>query len=250
MIKSLPESLIGIDQANLPRSVAIIMDGNGRWAVERGMERVAGHLRGVEVVRTIVEECTQLGLDCLTLYCFSSENWKRPKPELDFLMALLKQYLIDERPRILQQNLKFRTIGRREGLSKEVLEEIDETTKLAANNTGMTLSLAINYGGRQELVDAVKRIVDQVGSNQLSTDEISEHTIDRALDTTGLPDPDLLIRTAGEMRISNFLLWQISYAELWVTKSCWPDFTPAHLHEAFVDYSKRQRRFGGLILSS
>jgi undecaprenyl diphosphate synthase len=231
----------------LPEHVAIIMDGNGRWAQARGMERVEGHLRGMETVRTIVEECAQLKLKQLTLFCFSSENWKRPKPELDFLMALLQQYLIQERSEIMRQNLKFRVIGRREGLSDEVIQEIDESTRLSSGNSGMTLALAINYGGRTELVDAMRSLAKQVQDGELNPEQIGEERISESLYTAGMPDPDLLIRTAGELRVSNFLLWQISYAEIWVTPICWPDFDRQLLHQAFHDYAHRERRFGGLI---
>jgi undecaprenyl diphosphate synthase len=230
-----------------PGHVAIIMDGNGRWAQARGLERVEGHLRGMETVRSVVEECSRMGLKQLTLYCFSSENWKRPKPELDFLMALLQQYLLQEREEIMRQNLKFRVIGRREGLSDEVLKEIDESTRISAGNTGMTLALAINYGGRTELVDAMRTLAQQVKEGKLEPDQIGEERIGESLYTAGMPEPDLLIRTAGEMRVSNFLLWQISYAEIWVTPVCWPDFGREQLLQAFRDYSRRERRFGGLI---
>jgi len=236
-----------LDLTRLPASVAIIMDGNGRWAQERGKERVEGHLQGVNSVRTVIEECCRLGLQQLTLYCLSSENWKRPRSELDFLMTLLEQYLVQERPEILRQNIRFRVIGRRDGLPEDVLREIDESTRLSEANTGMTLALAINYGSRSEIVDAVRSIAEQVQAGTLSPESINELTIDANLYTRGMPDPDLLIRTAGEMRLSNYLLWQISYAELWVTPTCWPDFGIAHLHRAFHDYAQRVRRFGGLV---
>jgi len=235
-----------LDPERLPRHIAIIMDGNGRWAQEQGLPRVAGHLQGVQTVRTIVEECSQCGIRQLTLYCFSSENWKRPQPELDFLMLLLQQYLVEQRPELVEKNLRFAMIGRREGLPESVLQELDENVRLCSVNTGMTLCLAINYGGRLELVDAMRAIARQVQSGELSPDEIDEPTINQALYTAGMAEPDLLIRTAGEMRVSNFLLWQISYAELWVTNRCWPAFDVPLLHEALRDYANRQRRFGGL----
>ena len=238
---------LSLDQEKLPRHVAIIMDGNGRWAQARGLERVEGHARGMETVRKMVEECSLLGLQQLTLFCFSSENWKRPQPELDFLMALLQQYLIQEREEIMRQNLRFRVIGRREGLSPEVLQEIDESVRMSSSNSGMTLALAINYGGRMELVDAMREIARAVETKAISPAEIDENLISASLYTAGMPDPDLLIRTAGELRISNFLLWQISYAELWVTQTCWPDFDRELLHQAFRDYAHRERRFGGLL---
>lgn len=236
----------GLDPQKLPRHVAVIMDGNGRWAVERGKPRVEGHLRGADVVREIVTECTKLGLGNLTLYCFSAENWKRPADEVAFLMELLKRYLLDERELILRQNIRFAVIGRREGLSAEVVAEIDENVRLSAENTGLGLTLAINYGSRTEIVDACRAIAARVARGELSPADIDESTISDSLYTAGMPDPDLLVRTAGEMRISNYLLWQISYAELWVTETCWPDFGPELLRTALRDFAARDRRFGGL----
>jgi undecaprenyl diphosphate synthase len=236
----------GLDPERMPVHIAIIMDGNGRWAHQRGLPRHEGHARGADSVRATVEECCRLGLSQLTLYCLSSENWKRPQAELDFLMALLEQYLIQERQLILQQNILFRTIGRRCGLPPRVLEEVDESIRQSSANTGMTLCLAINYGARGELADAVRDLAGRVRAGTLDPEAIDEETIGNALYTAGMPDPDLLIRTAGEMRVSNFLLWQISYAELWVTDRCWPDFDRATLHQALRDYAGRERRFGGL----
>ena len=236
----------GLDPDRVPGHVAVIMDGNGRWAQERGLPRHMGHAQGVEVVQRVVEEACRLGLGQLTLFCFSAENWKRPRPELDFLMDLLSAYLVGERERIVRQNIRFATVGRRDGLSDAVLAEIDANVRLSAANTGLTLCLAINYGGRQELIDAVRRIAARAAAGELDPALIGEADISAALDTAGMPDPDLLVRTAGEMRVSNFLLWQISYAELWVTPLCWPDFSPATLHEALRDYGRRERRFGGL----
>jgi undecaprenyl diphosphate synthase len=236
----------GLSPETLPRHIAVIMDGNGRWARQRGLERIEGHARGVQSVRATVEECCRLGVGQLTLYCFSSENWKRPQRELDFLMRLLKEYLIAERQEILDQNIRFTVIGRRAALSAEVLREIDENVRLSRANTGMVLCLAINYGGRTELIDAVRSLARQAREGKLDPDAIDEAAIGNALYTAGMPDPDLLIRTAGEMRVSNFLLWQISYAELWVTERCWPDFDRETLHQALRDYARRERRFGGL----
>jgi undecaprenyl diphosphate synthase len=236
----------GLDPARLPRHIAVIMDGNGRWARQRGLPRIEGHRRGVQSVRAIIEECCRLGIGQLTLYCFSSENWKRPRQELDFLMTLLRKYLIQERAEIMEQNIRFTIIGRREGLPRKVTEEMDESIRISQGNTGMVLCLAINYGSRAELVDAVRLIAAQVRDGRLAPEGIEESNINEALYTAGMPDPDLLIRTAGEMRISNFLLWQISYAELWVTEKCWPDFDRACLHEALRDFANRERRFGGL----
>jgi undecaprenyl diphosphate synthase len=236
----------GLDPKTLPRHIAIIMDGNGRWAKNRGLPRIAGHQRGVKSVRGTIEECCRLGIEQLTLYCLSSENWKRPKAELDFLMTLLHKYLLAERAEIMEQNIRFTTIGRREGLPAKVLREVEENIRVSEANTGMVLCLAINYGARTEMVDAVRQIAERVRKGKLEVDAIDEVTIGDALYTGGMPDPDLLIRTAGEMRVSNFLLWQISYAELWVTEKCWPDFDRATLHRALRDYAKRERRFGGL----
>jgi undecaprenyl diphosphate synthase len=239
-------SAAGLDPERLPRHIAVIMDGNGRWAQQRGLPRVEGHRHGVKSVRATIEECCRLGVGQLTLYCLSVENWKRPQLELDFLMALLGKYLIAERAEIMEQNIRFTTIGRRTGLPEPVLREIDENVRLSRDNTGMVLCLAINYGGRTELVDAVRGLAERVKQGKLEPEDIDEDTISEALNTAGMPDPDLLIRTAGEMRVSNFLLWQISYAELWVTDKCWPDFDRAALHQALHDYAARERRFGGL----
>jgi undecaprenyl diphosphate synthase len=236
----------GLDPQRLPRHVAVIMDGNGRWARQRGMPRVEGHLRGVQSVRATVEECCRLGIEQLTLYCLSSENWKRPQHELDFLMTLLHKYLLDERAEIMGQNIRFTVIGRRAGLPDNVLAEIDENVRVSAANTGMTLALAINYGARTEIVDAVQAIAERVRRGELDPAAIDEDTVSGALYTAGMPDPDLLVRTAGEMRVSNYLLWQISYAELWVTEKCWPDFDRDTLHQALRDFGRRERRFGGL----
>jgi undecaprenyl diphosphate synthase len=237
---------VGLDPARLPAHIAIIMDGNGRWAEQRGLPRVEGHRRGTQSVRATVEECCRLGIGQLTLYCLSVENWKRPQAELDFLMALLEQYLIEERAEIMEQNIRFSMIGRRGDLPANVLHELDESIRLSRNNTGTVLCLAINYGGRTELLDAMRDLARQAKQGKLDPEDIDEDLISNALYTAGMPDPDLLIRTAGEMRVSNFLLWQISYAELWVTEKCWPDFNRETLHQAFRDYASRERRFGGL----
>jgi undecaprenyl diphosphate synthase len=236
----------GLSPERLPRHVAVIMDGNGRWARQRGLPRIEGHRRGVQSVRATIEEGCRLGLGQLTLYCLSVENWKRPQAELDFLMALLHQYLLAERAEIMEQNIRFTTIGRREGLPDEVLREIDENVRLSQGNSGMVLCLAINYGGRTELADACRLLAERVRRGELAAEAIDETAIGAALYTAGMPDPDLLIRTAGEMRVSNFLLWQISYAELWVTDKCWPDFNAELLQQALRDYAGRTRRFGGL----
>jgi len=238
--------LLGIPPEKLPRHIAVIMDGNGRWAQQRGLPRIEGHRRGAESVRRVTEECARLGIEQLTLYCLSSENWKRPREELDFLLQMLQQYMIEQRQRVMEHNIRVRVIGRREALPEQVLRETDQTVAISRNNTGLVLCLAINYGGRAELVDAVRRIAQQVKCGQLDPQSIDEQTISQNLYTAGMPDPDLLIRTAGELRVSNFLLWQISYAEMWVTDLCWPDFDEAQLHAAIRAYAARQRRFGGL----
>jgi undecaprenyl diphosphate synthase len=229
-----------LDPSKFPKHIAVIMDGNGRWAAAQGKPRAEGHARGAEIVDVITEEAVRLGIGQLTLYCLSSENWKRPKDELDFLMALLKSYLLGEREKIQRQNICFKVIGRREGLPDDVLAEIDESVRISERNTGLTLCLAINYGSRMEIVDAVRSIVAK------KIADIDEDTISDHLYTAGQPDPDLLIRTAGEMRISNYLLWQISYAELYVTDVCWPDFGIEQFHIALDDFAKRDRRFGSL----
>lgn len=229
-----------------PRHIAIIMDGNGRWAQRRNLPRIEGHRRGVASVRRTVEECARLHIEQLTLYCLSSENWKRPRHELDFLMHLLEQYMIEERSTIMEQGIVVRIIGRRDGIPDHVLREIDKTIEMSSANAGTRLCLAINYGGRSEMVDAVQRLAAKVAAGTLAPDEITEQTLSDHLYTAGMPDPDLMIRTAGEMRISNFLLWQISYAELWVTQLCWPEFQVTDLHQAIRDFAARDRRFGGL----
>lgn len=239
-------AVLGLDGPGLPRHVAIIMDGNGRWASGRRLPRIEGHRRGVKSVRLIVEECSRLGLEQLTLYCLSSENWKRPPRELDLLQHLLEQYVIEERSEILRQDLRFSIIGRREGLSASVLTEVEKTIELSRDNRGMRLCLAVNYGSRGEIVDAVRDIASAVREGTIDPESIDEETIASHLYTAGMPDPDLLLRTSGEMRISNYLLWQISYAELWVTEKHWPEFRPADLYDALRDFQSRDRRFGGL----
>jgi undecaprenyl diphosphate synthase len=222
------------------------MDGNGRWARRQGLPRVEGHRRGVASVRRTVEECTRLGIQQLTLYCLSSENWKRPRPELEFLMHLLEQYMIEERASIMEQNIQVRVIGRREGIPAGTQREMDKTLSMTAGNTGTCLCLAINYGARSEIVDAVRQIGELVADGQITPQDVTEELVANHLYTAGMPDPDLLIRTAGEMRLSNYLLWQVSYAEFWVTDRCWPEFDIADLHQAIRDYATRDRRFGGL----
>lgn len=240
------QEALGIDTSMLPQHIAIIMDGNGRWARQRGMPRIKGHEAGSLVVRDVVARCARLGIKALTLYSFSIENWKRPKAEVDFLMHLYSHYLVAERQEILDNNIRFRQLGNRDGLPAEVLNQLDITTELSAANNGLTLCLALNYGGRNEIIDAVRRIARRVASGAMAAEDIDEQTMSDALDTAGLPDPDLLIRTAGQSRISNFLLWQISYSELYIEKCCWPDYTVERLDQAIKNFAGRERRFGGL----
>jgi undecaprenyl diphosphate synthase len=222
------------------------MDGNGRWAQQRGLPRAEGHRRGAESVHAVTEECARLGIEQLTLYCFSSENWKRPRPELEFLMGLLVQYMAEQRDEVVRRGIRVSVIGRREGLPDKAIQEIDKTEAATRCNAGLHVCLAINYGGRAELTDAVRLIAQKVKHGEIDPGEITEQTISDHLYTAAMPEPDLLIRTAGELRVSNFLLWQISYAELWVTDCFWPDFGAPQLHDAIRDYARRNRRFGGL----
>ena len=230
----------------VPRHIAIIMDGNGRWAAGRGLPRIAGHREGARRVRAIVEECARIGVEALTLYSFSSENWKRPEDEVSALMELARHQLQLERQMMLANNIRFRRIGRREGLSAAVLAEFDRTEDETSNCTGMTLCLAMNYGSRQEMVDAVRTIAVRVRRGDLEPAAIDESTMSAALETHGLPDPDLLVRTAGERRLSNFLLWQVSYAEIFVTDVLWPEFKVPELQTALTDFAARRRTYGGL----
>ncbi len=237
---------VGIGLDSFPRSVAIIMDGNGRWARARNLARAVGHEAGARIVRKIVTEAANLGLEALTMYSFSLENWKRPKEEVAALMSLYATYLIRERPTLMDNNIQLCHIGRRAELPNNVLKELDESVRVSAPNTGMKLCLALNYSARAEIVDAVRIISERVAAGKLAPEQVDEATISGALATAGIPDPDLLIRTAGELRVSNFLLWQISYAEFYVSDVCWPDFTEAQFHEALRAYAARDRRLGGL----
>ncbi len=240
-----------VDPARLPAHVAIIMDGNGRWARRRGLPRAAGHKAGVEPVRIAVETCTRLGIRALTLYAFSVENWKRPRAEVDFLWHLLRLYLRRELPEITRNEIRFTCMGRLDALPLQVRQELENAIDATAANTGMRLNVALNYSGRAELVDALNAIIDDARlDGRLRDLRIDEESIASHLYTAGLPDPDLLIRTSGEMRVSNFLLWQIAYAELYVTDTFWPDFRRADLLHAILDYQKRDRRFGGLSLDA
>jgi undecaprenyl diphosphate synthase len=236
----------GIAPERLPRHVAIIMDGNGRWAKSRGLPRFAGHRAGAKTVRLIVEECARLHLQQLTLYSFSTENWNRPPEEVALLMDLYVEYMRSQRQLLIANNIQFVQIGRREGLPPLVLEELQNTLDATRTNTGMTLCLAINYGSRGEITDALRAIAREVKAGRLDPAQITEQTISDNLYTAGMPDPDLLIRTAGEMRVSNYLLWQISYAEFFVTDIFWPEFGIEQLHHALREFAGRSRRFGGL----
>ena len=231
-----------VTQERLPRHVAIIMDGNGRWAGQRHLPRVEGHRAGIDAVRDVVETSARLGLEVLTLYAFSVENWKRPAAEVSTLMMLLKRYLRSELTTLLKNNIRFHVIGRTEALSPDVLEELRDAERKTASNTGMLFNIALNYGGRSEIVDAARRAM----ASGLDPQDLDEQAFASFLYTAGQPDPDLLIRTSGEMRVSNFLLWQIAYAEIWVTDTLWPDFRCRHLLEGVLAYQKRDRRFGGI----
>ena len=241
-----PQIVLGLLPSQLPRHIAIIMDGNGRWAKRRGWPRIRGHEAGAKAVRTIVTHCARLGVEVLTLFSFSTENWKRPGDEVEFLMELYVRYLIAERATIMDNNVRFLHVGRREGLPTSVLEEMDRTVTMSRGNTGLKLCLALNYGSRDEIVDAVRGIAREVRAGRVDPDDITEAFFSNSLYTADLPDPDLLIRTANERRVSNFLLWQISYAEIHVCETLWPDFSPNDLNEAIKDFAGRERRFGGV----
>jgi undecaprenyl diphosphate synthase len=231
-----------IDLSRLPAHIAVIMDGNGRWAAERNLPRVEGHRAGIESVRSSVELSARLGLEVLTLYAFSVENWKRPRTEVAVLMGLLKRYLRLELATLLKNNIRFRVIGSQRELDSDVCSELDQAQDQTASNTGMVFNIALNYGGRAEIVSAARRALE----TGIDPSELDEARFAGLLYTAGQPDPDLLIRTSGEMRVSNFLLWQIAYAEIWVTETYWPDFRARHLLEAVLAYQKRDRRYGGI----
>jgi undecaprenyl diphosphate synthase len=231
----------------VPTSIAVIMDGNGRWARSRGLMRIQGHKRGIRAVREVATEAARLGVKALTLYAFSEENWQRPRREVRLLMALLKRFLVQERPILMENRIRLLHAGRTEKLPADVLGLLRETQEQTAENDGMRLCLAISYGGRAELADAMRRIAESVKAGALAPEDIDEGTIRAHLYQPGLPDPDLLIRTAGEMRVSNFLLWQISYSEIYVSQVCWPDFRKEHLWEALQDFGRRRRKFGKVV---
>ena len=231
-----------INFQRLPAHIAVIMDGNGRWAAQRHLPRVEGHRAGIESVREVVEGSARLGIQVLTLYAFSVENWKRPATEVSTLMMLLKRYLRSELNTLLRNDIRFRVVGRAEDLASDVQRELADAEAKTAVNRGMVFNIALNYGGRAEIVEAAKRIVLE----GVRPDQLDEQRFSSFLYTAGQPDPDLLIRTSGEMRVSNFLLWQIAYAEIWVTDTLWPDFRKRHLLEAILAYQKRERRYGGI----
>ncbi|HEX8088230.1 MAG TPA: isoprenyl transferase [Blastocatellia bacterium] len=236
-----------VDLARLPAHVAIIMDGNGRWAAKRSLPRVAGHRAGASAVHRVVETAARLGLECLTLYAFSTENWKRPRLEIRALMDLLTEFLRKELRSLKENNIQFRMIGRGEGLNISVLEHIRRAEMATYQNTGLRLSIAINYGGRAEIVDAMRKLAHEVAAGRLRPEEIDERIVQERLYTGGLPDPDLVIRTSGETRVSNFLLWQIAYSEIHVTETLWPDFGENDFLAALIEYQRRDRRFGSVL---
>ena len=241
-----PVNRLGLEPRHLPRHIAVIMDGNGRWAQERGLPRAEGHAQGAKNAERIANHCVHLGIECLTLYSFSIENWRRPKAEIHTLMHLYEEYLVSMRPMLMRENVRLVHLGRKADLPDSVRRELDRTIELTGPNTGMVLALALNYGGRAEIVDAVRAMARHVQQGKLSLEAIDEACISSYLYTAGLPDPDLLIRTASELRVSNFLLWQICYSEFYVTPTFWPDFDESALEQALIAYARRDRRFGGL----
>ena len=234
-----------LDLARLPKHIAVIMDGNGRWAQKRHLPRIAGHRSGTQSARTTIETCARLKIEALTLYAFSVENWRRPKTEIDFLMALLREYLRKEMPLIQKNDIRMRFLGRIDELPAGVQKDAREAMEKTAGNQGMVLCVALNYGGRAEIVDAMNAILSERNGHG-AAHKVTEEQLARHLYTEGLPDPDLLIRTSGEMRVSNFLLWQIAYAEIFVTETLWPDFNRARLLESLLEFQKRERRYGGI----
>ncbi len=237
---------VAIDYNNLPTHIGVIMDGNGRWAKKRGLPRSAGHQAGADSLKKIVTECNKMGIKYITVYAFSTENWKRPKDEVDFLMNLLLNYLRDAERSLAGENVVIRAIGSRDELSEEIQEQIIKTEKFTENNTGIVMNIALNYGSREELVTAVKKIGEKITSGDIKAEDIDDKVITDNLYTNGQPDPDLIIRTSNEQRLSNFMLWQAAYSEFYFTKTLWPDFSVKCLHEAIIEYQKRNRRYGGV----
>jgi len=240
------EKVLAMEPEQIPRHIAIIMDGNGRWAKDRNLPRFEGHRQGAKTVNRIVLECSKLGIDFLTLYSFSTENWKRPRQEIDMLMHLCAEYLVYERANLMKYNVRLVHIGREQGLPDEVVQKLHETADLTAHNTGTTLVLAMNYSARVEITDAVREIARLAITGEIDPERIGEDLISQNLYTAQIPDPDLLIRTAGEQRLSNFLLWQLSYSEFYIAKVYWPDFHAVHLRRAIRSYARRERRFGNV----
>lgn len=235
-----------LDLLHLPKHIGIIMDGNGRWAKKRGLPRSAGHRAGAEALKKIITEANNIGVKHITVYAFSTENWKRPKEEVDYLMSLLLDYLRNAEKTLAGENVVIRAIGSRKELSQEIREQIVKTEKFTRNNTGIVMNIALNYGGREEITNAVREICAEVSDGKINIADITDNTLDAHLYTKGQPEVDLLIRTSGEQRLSNFMLWQVSYAEMWFTDKLWPDFKPADLIQAIVDFQNRGRRFGGV----
>lgn len=242
--RALTAKSLGISPEHMPRHIAIIMDGNGRWATQKGLPRYEGHREGGKTVERIVQHCVNMGIECLTLYSFSMENWKRPEAEVSFLMYLYTEYLLNIRPMLMRNNVRLVHLGRQERLPKNLIEALNETVRLTSSNTGMVLAIALNYSSRCEITDAVKKIARRCRDGDISPEDIDEKTIDANLYTAELLDPDLLIRTSNELRISNFLLWQISYSEFHVSKKMWPDMQEEDIRQALLDFAGRQRRFG------
>jgi len=233
-----------LDKDNLPRHIAVIMDGNGRWAEKRSLNRIAGHRTGIKRAKEVITSCRELGIEALTIYAFSTENWSRPKREIKALMTLLKRFVRNEGKKLLQNNIRLNIIGNIDDLPEDVAEVLNELIQKTKNNTGMILNTALSYSGRSEIIQAVKKIAGDVKQGKLSASQINEDIFSRYLFTSGVPDPDLLIRTSGELRISNFLLWQMAYTEIYVTNTLWPDFTKKDLMTAIAEYQRRERRFG------
>ncbi len=245
-----PQRSFDISTGEIPNHLAIIMDGNGRWAEQRGLPRTVGHKQGVEAVREAVKAARDLGVKFLTLYSFSSENWSRPESEIKELFGLLRMFVRRDLADLHRNNVCIKIIGRKQGIPDDILSLLDEAQNLTQNNTEQTLIIAFNYGARDEITDAVKRITQEVSEGKLTLDDITNETVSNALDTCGIPDPDLLIRTSGEIRLSNFLLWQIAYSELVFLDCLWPDFTKNDLEEAVKIYQNRTRKFGGLVMET
>ncbi len=249
-MKSNSEKAAHLDREKLPSHIAMIMDGNGRWAKKRLMNRVKGHEKGSQAVRTIVTACRELGIGTLTLYAFSTENWARPKAEVKALMGLLKRFVVKECPTLTQNNIRLNIIGQKHRLPEDVLQEVDKTLEMTRNNDGMVLNLALSYGSREEITTAVAQIARKIQQGDLSLDEISEDLISSHLYTKDQPDPDLIIRTSGEYRLSNFLMWQAAYAEIFITDTLWPDFSKEELIDILFNFQERDRRFGKVACST